>query len=912
MPDQPSPPQSTPIPEELRKQLAEFQSHLWRVKITEAILAGIFGLIVSFLLVFLLERAFPIPATARFIILLAGTSLSAVFAPLWIRRWVFGHKREDQIARLISKKFPKLGDRLLGIIELQDQNETREALSPELRAAAMAHVAAQAAKRDMGDALPVSRHKKLAAAVGLGFAVIALGVSIAPKAGGNALKRWLLPFSKTEHYTFTQFDTSKIPDPLIVPYGEPFIFDLPLSEETDERPQTAQARYGQQEWITAELGEDGVYRFQFTGQQEQNHLSFKAGDATSSIRVEPETRPTVVGFEARVELPDYLQLEPRMIDIRTGSLTALEGSTVTLKGTFSREIASGKARMTSLPREDESEELADTTPDIIDPADLTETIPKVEEVELPKPRDLELAISGTSLTSEPIKLAPFQAKIPFTWRDVKNLDGDTSFDLKITTSSDLAPFSYLQGIERNVVILAEETVTFEVLNEDDFGLKAIGIEWQGQFTQPTDQEPAKGEMLLKRGKPSDTRLTEEVIFSPLTHGIAPQKLLLSAYAEDFKPGRGRIYSEPIVIYILTREEHAQIVKADFDRLINELEGVAAKEQNNLDNNERLDKLNNAEELQSEEAQEKLAESEKAEAENAEKMKDIAKKMEEIFKDAARNGNLDDKTMKDMADAMQNMKELGQTDLPEIEEKLNDAQNQKSTPEKTEQDLKEAIKKQKEAVEKMKETIEKANKANENFEASTFVVRLKRAASEENGIAAALIEAFTGSSSDEEFPLLGAAPDSDDIDPADQRLLESLGVQQKRTTGDIRWIQEDLGRFYSRTKKPEHKEIYDAMVASLIDVKLEKLRMLILENKSYKSAQKAHQMRDQLKKWAEILEGPKDGGGGGGGGGGGSQEEKDFEFMLKVMRMVQAEQDIRGRTRSLEQLLRSMELSQDAP
>ena len=42
---------------------------------------------------------------------------------------------------------------------------------------------------------------------------------------------------------------------------------------------------------------------------------------------------------------------------------------------------------------------------------------------------------------------------------------------------------------------------------------------------------------------------------------------------------------------------------------------------------------------------------------------------------------------------------------------------------------------------------------------------------------------------------------------------------------------------------------------------------------------------------------------------GGGEEKDFEFMLKVMRMVQAEQDIRGRTRSLEQMLRSMKLSE---
>ena len=104
-----------------------------------------------------------------------------------------------------------------------------------------------------------------------------------------------------------------------------------------------------------------------------------------------------------------------------------------------------------------------------------------------------------------------------------------------------------------------------------------------------------------------------------------------------------------------------------------------------------------------------------------------------------------------------------------------------------------------------------------------------------------------------------------------------------------------------------------MTKSLIDVKLEELRRLIEENQSFTSIRLSKKWSGTLTQWAEILEGPKDeNGGGGGGGGGGSQEEKDFEFMLKVMRMVQAEQDIRSRTRSLEQLLRSLNLRKENP
>lgn len=911
----PSSNEPTPIPVELSKQLADFQQSLWRIKVTEAVLAGVFGLIISFLIVFALERLFPIPALARLALLLAGTSLAAVFAPYWVRRWVYGHRREEQLARLISRKFPKLGDRLLGIVELQDQEESQEAMSPELRAAAMIHVANQAAKRNMNDALPYSRHKKLALGVLMGAAAITFGFSIAPKAGGNALKRWLMPLSDTDHYTFTQFDTDKMPNPLTVPLGEAFSFKVPLKEDSDNRPPTARARYGQQEWVKAELGENGSYQFEFTGQETQDRITIEAGDADHRVWVEPEVRPEVLGFEALVTLPDYLQLDPRNFDIRTGGLTTLEGSKVILKGSFSREISEASARLDPQPLEETAISESRAPIEAENPSDFESSRTEAEEedkkaavenlIKLPEPRDLQLSMDGATVSSEPIDLGRFHASVPFTWTDVKGLDGAGSFRVEIKTSEDQVPTSYIQGIERNLVILAEETLEFDIISEDDFGLREIGLSWVGSFNKPSDDEPANGSLTLKKGSPSSNRLTERAIFSPQTYGIAPQTLILSAYTEDYKTGRGRIFSEPLTIYILTRDEHAQVIKKRFDRVISELEDAARKELNNLDENERLDKNNTAEELQSEEAKEKLAESEQKEAENAEKMKEIAKKMEEIFKDAARNGELDQGTMKEMAEALQNMKELGEEDMPEVEKKLGEAQDQKSTPEKTEKDLKEAIEKQKEALEKMQDTIEKANQANENFEASTFVNRLKKSSADEGSIGNSLNSALTG-----KLAIVGAAPNSDDIDPANQRLLSELSGQQRSVTNDVRWIQEDLERFYARTQKPIHKEVYEDMAKSLIDEKLEKLRERIQMNHTFTSRKLSKNWSDRLMSWAEKLGGPKpDGNGGGGDGGSSGGEEKDFEFMLKVMRMVQAEQDIRGRTRSLEQMLRSLKLSE---
>ena len=901
MPDSDPSPQLTPIPKELKKQLAEFQRQLWRTKIVEAILAGFFGLIISFLVVFVLDRFIATPPLARLGILIAGTSLFAIFAPLMMRRWIYGHRKEGQLARLISKKFPKLGDRLLGVVELQDQKESHKTLSPELRAAAMAHVARQVGKKDMGEALPICHYKKLGLGVALGALCVILGFSFAPKAGSNALKRWLLPLSDTERYTFTQLDLSGLPNPYTVPYDEPFVIIVPLKEETDDRPAIAAARYGLQDWLETDLSEKG-YRFEFQGQQSSDVLTLRVGDALHRIRIEPEIRPELTALDAKVTLPAYLQLETKTIDIRSGTLSALAGSKIELEGTFSRDLKSATGTVSALPPDDE-------VVSTFEEASETET---EQPAPLPDPTPLELTIFEDRITSSPIELGEFRVEIPLQWTDVKGLESSTSFNLKIQTAHDQAPLVYTQGIERQIVILAGETLEFEVLTEDDYGIQEIGLMWQGEFTKPTDESPASGELLLKQGSPSNSRLSELAIFSPKTHGIVPQKLTLVGYAQDFKPERERSLSEPIIIYILTEDEHAQLLKQRFDRLIGELEDAARREQNNLDTNERLDQLNKPEDLQNEENKEKLAQQEDAEDQNAEKMEEITKKMEELFKDAARNKSIEKETMKKMADSLQNMKELAKQDLPEIEKKLNESQDNKSTPEKAKKDLQEAIEKQKEALKKMQETIKKANEANNNFEASTFINRLKRAASDEDGISNKLVSSMTGQNSESKkaaTPLLGAAAESDTFDPVFRRMIEMLGTQQRRTGSDVNWIQEDLANFYARTQKEIHKEIVDDMKKSEISLKLEGLQTRISKNRSFTAALEAKKWGAQLREWAKKLEGtpPDAAGGDGGGEGGANPEEKDFEFMLKVMRMVQAEQDIRSRTRSLEQLMRSVEL-----
>jgi methyl-accepting chemotaxis protein len=140
------------------------------------------------------------------------------------------------------------------------------------------------------------------------------------------------------------------------------------------------------------------------------------------------------------------------------------------------------------------------------------------------------------------------------------------------------------------------------------------------------------------------------------------------------------------------------------------------------------------------------------------MKDLTERMENLMKDATRNGDIQKETLKKMAESLKSMQELSQQDLPKVQEKLSDSQEQSNTPEKAQKDVAQAVEEQKKAVEKMQEAIAKANDANRQFEAGTFVNRLKKAAAEQGGIASSLIDAYERNQGIETRSLRPAPPE----------------------------------------------------------------------------------------------------------------------------------------------------------
>lgn len=859
------------IPESLRLQLADFRRHLWRVKILEALAAGMIGLLVSFLMVYGLDRVWQTPGWVRLVILAGGVSLFGVFAPYWLHRWVWGQRRETQLARLIARRYPGLGDRLLGVIELQDQQGSPDSLSPRLRDAAMEAVAIETGRRKLTEALPPQKHRRWSLAAMALAAISAVAFTLTPRAGFNALQRWLMPFSKTERYTFTKLENP--PFYRAVAFGEAFEVTLRLARESEQRPSSASGRFGLQPGVETTLDQD-TYHFTFPGQQDPGTIVFRVGDLRHQLQVEPLLRPSSENVRATVTPPAYLGIPERTVDLNTGVLSAVEGGKVRIELTMTRPLAAASFGPTR---------------------GLSGVEGKAATGHTPIQGNLEVVEKIARTPVLDIGADPFE--IPFAWSDRLGLAGEPGFRLRVDALKDAAPTCYLQGIDRQKVMLPEETVDFEVLAEDDFGVKATGIEWSGQFTRPTDETPAKGELKLAEGVSEERRMLKPAAFSPAAFGIIPQKITLRAWTEDHFPNRGRIYSEPVILYVLSRDEHAQLLKSRFDRQITELEDLARRELELLEENERLERLDGAE-LQKDENRKRLETQQQEETETERRMDDLTQQMEQLMKDAARNGDIDKKTLKKMAESLKSMQELSQQDIPKVEQKLADSQEQSNTPEKSEKDVDQAVEEQKKVVEKMQQAIDKANEANRRFEAGTFVNRLKKAAGEENSIVGSLKDAFDR--------MLGVK--SPALDPSDSRRLTDNSRQQMDTSADVRWIQEDLGHYFARTQTESFKAILDDMRETKIDIGLEEVRSKLSANHSYQAAEEAKKWADKLTEWAKKLEGEKDqdGGGGGGEGGGPSPEDEDFEFMLRVMKMVQQEQDLRSRTRALEQLRRTFE------
>ena len=610
------------LPEELRRQLLHFRRRVWMIKLAEAVGAAAFAVVGAYLLMFLLDRAFDTPGWLRSL-LFAAAFVGCLRIPAAVYRWVWRNRHLEQLARLLARKHPAVGDQLLGIIELV-RNDFEQARSRALCEAAVREVANDAQKRDFRDAVPTPRHRTWAITAAVPIAsALALAVAF-PDAARNAWARLLTPWGSTPRYTFAAL--ADLPDRLVVAHGEPFSVTAKLAEKTVWRPTQAEARFDGQTPVTATI-QDGRYEFQLPSQLDPGWLSIDVGDATRRIKIEPTLRPELTGLVASVTLPDYLgRPGAQRKDVRGGAITLVEGSRAAFTATASRELRNGKV-------DGVSQSLIGASF-----------------------RTAEASVKGSR-------------KVELRWQDTFGLDGKEPFTLAINGREDEAPTIACENLPRQKVVLDSELLNFKLHAQDDFGVQRVGMEWQG--IDDLISKPAKGERILGAGGQDKDSLELAGTFSAKGLGIDPQPVQVRMFVEDYRPGRARVYSPPYTFYVLTPEQHALWITEQLSRWHRQAIEVKDREMQLHEANKELRSLS-AEELDKPENRRKMERQASAEHANGRRLTTLSNAGDRLVREAMRNPEFGVGHLEKWAEMLQILKDISANRMPSVADLLKEA------------------------------------------------------------------------------------------------------------------------------------------------------------------------------------------------------------------------------------------------
>lgn len=617
------------VPQSLQDQLHRFRRHVWTIKMLEAAAIVVAGLCAAFLTVYVWDRFRDTPAPVRGGLLIGG-GLLLVLLPVAFYRWVWKYRGLEPLARLLGKRLPAVGDQLLGVIELT-HSESEQARSMTLCRAAMGQVAHDAAGRDLNAAAPPSYHRWWSAAALVTAAAVVTLWLIYPAASSRTAQRLIQPWKDISRYTFTTI--AAMPNQWIIPHGETTPLRIELGQDSRWQPTTATIVLGDQAPIIADLVGDG-YQFDVPPQISDQPLSLVVGDYQREITVRPTLRPELSGLVADVQLPDYLGHDkPRQIDSRGGSLAVVRGSIAMVTATANRDLAEGKIN------------------------------------------DLPHTPSGTQLVATSIDV-DHTPNVRFQWKDQDGLSGREPFDLSITPIDDQAPTLICDGIPRQGVVLDSETLKFSVRASDDFGIQKIGLSWRGLDRRLGD-DIAKGERPLAAGDHQSGNLEAIGTFNAKSFGVSPQPIEVLVWAEDYLPGRDRIYSPPHILYVLSPNDHAIWMTEQLSKWHRQALELRDRERQLHAKNIELRSMS-PEELQTPEIRRQLRQQSSAERAGGRRLDRLGELGDQLIQTASRNPEIGVGHLERWAEMMQVLKDLAGNRMPSVADLLDSAADEEAS------------------------------------------------------------------------------------------------------------------------------------------------------------------------------------------------------------------------------------------
>jgi hypothetical protein len=836
---------SVALPEALRQQFAQVERRLWRVESTVAICVVAGALMVSFLALFVSDRFWDTPAWLRLALCLCGLAAAAAAGAVWAGRWVWHRRDLRALANLVQKKYRRLGDRLLGIVELANEERHNANFSPALYHAAIYQVADEAKGYDFGQSVSTRAARKTAfMAAGLAVCLTLLFV-VLPQSGWNALLRWALPTANINRFTLVTLDG--LPKELIVPHGEPFSIAATVHYRSFWKPRRAFGLWPRQPAIESGV-EGGQVRLQVPGKVENGVLEVRVGDARAAVKVLPTYRPSLQELAAQIQLPDYLHYPEQDQVLQNGSLLAVEGSKIAFRGKISRDLSSA----------------------LMQSGD-----------ENPAP----LAISGDSFTTAQTKPdAP--AEFTFNWRDQLGLTNAAPLRLSVQMQPDAPPVPEIVEMPREIAVLNSDVLSIRLQARDDFGVRDLGLTWE----MSADSPPADVAIteVKTQNSSSQVKAAEKVfLWSPSMYRIPMDSTVeMEGFARDFFPDRERSRTALYRIRILSPEEHAEMVRQQLEGLLTQVEEVTRLQEKIVAG---LAEVKEADKMAPAQKSSRLGQSKEDQMQNAANLNELSKEGERSVREAMKNPLFKADTIRQWSQSMQQWSQMSDKKMPAAANAMQSAQQSSGAQPK---DLADAQQQAEDILKELEQMEGKANQHLDNLQALTLAQRLRKVGGEERDIGGQLLESASNT-----IGLL-ARDLPEKLKSFEHGLVQSQSDAQKQTST----LQNEISRFFERTQKAAYGDVSKEMKDIHAAEELDRLGGLIEDNIGMEASKNLGQWSARFQKWAENLE-PKSSGNSSSSSSSSSssQQQSDLtEQLIALLRLRENEGNLRDQTTILDQ------------
>ena len=852
---------SVTLPDALRRQFADVERRLWRVETTVAISAAAGGLMLSVLAMFISDRLWDTPTWLRATFLLCGLGIAALSGLEWARRWVWHRRDLKALANLVQKKYRRLGDRLLGIVELANEQKHFSNFSPALYHAAIRQVADEAANIDFGQSVSTARAGKAASSTAVLAVALIIGLAVLPAAGWNAFVRWAAPLARISRYTLV--DLEGLPSQIIVAHGEAFDVSGAVRYRSFWKPSRVLGRWAKQPRIEGDT-QAGALHLHVPGQIENGVLRVELGDARAEIKVSPIHRPSLEELAAQVKLPAYLKYPNQTNVLQNGALLVVEGSHVAFQGKVSRDLANA-------------------------------------EVQTGDAQPSQLKVAGENFSTETTEPNGAQ-ELDFSWRDKLGLTNAAPLRLSLRTEPDAPPMPEILELSRNIAILASDVLHIPTQARDDFGVRDFGLMWDLSADSPK-RDLTTTEVKTQPAKSGVKTAEKSFLWSPALYGIPADTIVeLQAFARDYFPNRERATTPVYRIQVLSQEEHAELVREQLETVMSQVEEVTRRQENIVAG---LGEVKDADKMPDAQKSAKLAQAKEDQMENAAHLDELSKEGERSVREAMKNSLFNEETIRQWSKSMEQWQKLSGDKMQEAAKSMQKAAQQSSPSSKSSKsskssqpsdpqskNLADALQQAQDILKELEKMESKANQHMDDLQALTLAQRLRKVGSQEKDISGSLVSSAADT--------IGLLPRElpEKFKAAENDLTRSQAAEQKETET----LQGEISRFFERTQKPAYGEVSDDMKKSHATDELERVGGLIGNNIGMEASANLGQWSDRFQKWSEKLEPKSDGKGQGNSpGSSGSQQNDDLtEQLIALLRLRESEMTLRDQTSLLDQ------------